>query len=49
MRARALFTALFVMLGLSAVSLSACNTTEGFGQDMQKAGQSIEHKADESK
>jgi len=49
MRARALLTALLVALGFSSLALTACNTAEGFGQDVQKAGQSIEHKADESK
>lgn len=49
MRARALLTALIVTLGLSSIALSACNTAEGFGQDVQSAGQAIEHKADESK
>lgn len=29
--------------------LSACNTMEGLGQDMQKGGQKLEKKADENK
>lgn len=32
-----------------AVSLSACNTIEGAGQDIQKGGEKIEQKADEHK
>ncbi|GMU43835.1 MAG: entericidin A/B family lipoprotein [Xanthomonadales bacterium] len=27
------------------ISLSACNTVEGFGKDVKKAGQKIEEKA----
>lgn len=30
----------FALLGV--FSLSACNTVEGFGQDVKKAGESIE-------
>jgi predicted small secreted protein len=29
--------------------LQACNTTEGFGQDVQNVGEHIEEKADEQK
>jgi entericidin B len=32
---------LFVLLALS-VALSACNTVEGAGKDIQKAGEAIE-------
>ena len=32
-----------------AVSLSACNTVEGAGKDIQKGGEKIEQKADEHK
>jgi entericidin B len=32
-----------------AVSLSACNTIEGAGKDIQKGGEKIEQKADEHK
>lgn len=31
------------------LSLAACNTMEGFGQDVQKGGQEIEEEADENK
>ncbi|WP_375138545.1 entericidin A/B family lipoprotein [Ideonella dechloratans] len=33
---------LFVLAGLSVVLLTACNTIEGMGKDIQKAGESIE-------
>ena len=36
-----LLAALFV-IGLSAVALSACNTVEGAGEDVQEAGEAIE-------
>lgn len=32
-----------------AVSLSACNTMEGAGQDIQKGGEKIEDAADRNK
>ena len=32
-----------------AVSLSACNTVEGAGKDIQKGGEKIEQKAEEHK
>jgi predicted small secreted protein len=31
------------------LGLQACNTTEGFGQDVQNVGEKIEDKADEHK
>lgn len=39
-----LLAALFI---LSTPLLSACNTTEGFGEDMEEAGDAIDDKADE--
>ena len=30
---------------LAVVSITGCNTMEGFGRDMQKAGEAIEKKA----
>ncbi|WP_374430914.1 entericidin A/B family lipoprotein [Ideonella dechloratans] len=33
---------LFLLAGLSVVLLTACNTIEGMGKDIQKAGESIE-------
>ena len=38
-----------VLMLAFAVSLSACNTIEGAGQDIQKGGEKIEQKADEHK
>ncbi len=38
----------FLMLAF-AVSLSACNTMEGAGQDIQKGGEKIEDAADRNK
>ncbi len=35
--------ALFALMGV--VSLSACNTVEGLGQDIQKGGEAIEKAA----
>jgi predicted small secreted protein len=32
-----------------SVTLTACNTVEGAGQDIQKGGQSIERAADSNK
>lgn len=40
---------LLFALVIAATGLSGCHTTEGFGKDMQKAGQSIEHKAQEER
>jgi predicted small secreted protein len=36
---------LFVLLALSVLSLSACNTVRGFGQDVKKAGGELEDAA----
>lgn len=35
-----------VLIGLG---VSGCNTTEGFGKDMQSAGEAIEEEAEEAK
>jgi entericidin A len=35
----------FVLAALVAAGLSACNTVEGAGKDLQKAGQKIEETA----
>ena len=41
---------LVIMTGLvCTLLLSACNTMEGMGQDIQKGGEKLENKADESK
>jgi predicted small secreted protein len=37
------FIALFALMGV--VSLSACNTLEGMGKDIQKGGEAIEKAA----
>jgi len=39
--------ALFALMGV--VSLSACNTVQGFGKDVEKLGDKIENKAEEKK
>lgn len=36
----------FFVLGLG---VSACNTTEGFGQDVENAGSAVKHKAQQAK
>lgn len=36
-------------LTLMGASVSACNTTEGFGEDMQSAGEAIEDTAEDAK
>lgn len=48
MKSRTLY-AVLALLGLTAVGLQACNTMEGAGQDLQKAGQGIENSADKNK
>lgn len=41
---------MLALLTMTALfGLSACNTMEGAGQDIQKAGEKIEQKADENK
>lgn len=40
---------LFLLAGLSVVLLTACNTIEGMGKDIQKAGESIEGAAAKKK
>ena len=40
---------LFALAALAgAISLSACNTVEGFGQDVETAGENIEETAEET-
>jgi predicted small secreted protein len=34
-----------LMLALTAVALSACNTVQGVGKDVQKAGEKLEDAA----
>jgi entericidin B len=38
-----------IAIVLGAFLLSACNTMEGFGQDVQAGGKKIERSADEHK
>jgi predicted small secreted protein len=35
----------FLVLALPLLALTACNTTEGFGEDMQAGGRAIERSA----
>jgi len=39
---------LLALLGLSVVSLTACNTVAGAGKDIEEAGEEIEEAADEA-
>ena len=41
--------ALFLLMLLTAGSLSACNTMAGVGKDVEKAGDKIENKAEDCK
>ncbi|MDO4643903.1 MAG: entericidin A/B family lipoprotein [Cardiobacteriaceae bacterium] len=45
MKKTALIATLFTFAGL----LCACNTVSGFGQDVEKAGQSVSHAAERAK
>ena len=40
---------LIALLGLSVLSLSACNTVEGAGKDVKATGQAIENTAKDAK
>ena len=40
---------LIVFLGMSVLSLTACNTVAGAGKDVQATGQAVEKAADEAK
>ena len=40
-------TRLFLLALLAAFALSGCNTVEGFGKDVKKAGGELEEAADE--
>ena len=41
--------AVIVILGLFAISLSACNTVEGAGKDVKATGNAVENAAKDSK
>ncbi len=38
-----------VLLGMSVITLSACNTVEGAGKDVKATGQAVENAAKDSK
>lgn len=40
---------LVAILAALSLTLTGCNTTEGFGRDMQSAGKSIQTEANENK
>ena len=42
-------TLIAILLGLSVISLTACNTVAGAGKDVQATGKAVEKAADESK
>lgn len=50
LRRNSLLHAFLVALALTAaaVTLSACNTTEGFGRDVEAAGDAIEDTAEDA-
>jgi predicted small secreted protein len=43
------FILLLVALGVGSLSLAACNTMQGAGQDVSKAGQKVSEEAQEHK
>lgn len=42
-------TRLFLLALLAAFAVSGCNTVEGFGKDVKKAGGELEEAAEEEK
>lgn len=42
-------TLLVALLGISVLSLTACNTVAGAGKDTQAAGRAVENAADKAK
>mgnify|MGYP005816214963 CR=1 FL=1 len=40
---------ILVLLAASAMILMACNTVEGFGQDVKATGRAVERTADDAK
>ena len=40
---------MIALLGVFALSLTACNTIEGAGKDVKATGQAVEKAADDSK
>lgn len=49
MEIRKLIQSLALVAVTALFGLSACNTMEGAGQDIEKAGEKIEEKADQNK
>jgi predicted small secreted protein len=42
-------TLLAILLGMSVLSLTACNTVAGAGKDVKATGQAVEKAADDAK
>ena len=42
-------TLMIVLLGMSVVTLTACNTVEGAGKDVKATGQAVENAAKDAK
>ena len=42
-------TLMIALLGVFAISLSACNTIEGAGKDVKATGQAVENVANDAK
>ena len=40
---------MLALIGVCVASLSACNTVEGFGQDVKATGGAVEKAADQAK
>lgn len=49
LKSRARILAALIAAVLFASFATACNTVEGFGQDMQSGGRAVERKADDAK
>ena len=42
-------TLIVILLGMSVISLTACNTVAGAGKDVKATGQAVEKAADDAK
>lgn len=40
---------MFALFGVSALALSGCNTVQGVGEDLEKAGEEVQEAAEETK
>jgi entericidin B len=49
MKGKAMKALLVALLGMTVLSLSACNTVEGVGKDVKATGGAVEKAADEAK